>query len=131
MNFTRVLAQHRQPMIRFLGKRSPPAKIDHTPQVHPASPTGSLPSSFAAYRQKAQQHGPLTSDFQSGGSRSYGSASQYGGRIGSKSGSSLGPVEAEKGLFFDRDELPARFRRSPLTEGEMEAITSGGASLFA
>ncbi|PNS17317.1 hypothetical protein CAC42_7000 [Sphaceloma murrayae] len=129
MNFTRVLAQHRQPMIRFLGKRTLPTKIDHTPTAHPASPSP-LPSSFANYRQKAQQHGPLTSSFQSG-SRSYGSASQYGGRIGSAPGASLGPVEAQGGLFFDINELPARFRRRPMTEGEIEAVGSGGASMFA
>ncbi|KAG8624482.1 hypothetical protein KVT40_007549 [Elsinoe batatas] len=130
MQLTRVLAQHRQPMIRFLGKRTIPSKIDHTPHPHPASPSNSLPTSFAAYRQKAQQHGPLTSSFQTS-SRGYGSASQYGGKIGAASGQSLGKVEADGGLFFDRDELPARFRRRPLEGWEIEAVGSGGASMFA
>ncbi|KAF4548702.1 Hypothetical protein D9617_26g079170 [Elsinoe fawcettii] len=128
MQLTRVLAQHRQPMIRFLGKRTVPSKIDHTPHAHPASPSNSLPSSFAAYRQKAQQHGPLTSSFQS--TRGYGTG-QYGGKIGAASGQSLGKVEADGGLFFDRDELPARFRRTKLEAWEIDAVSSGGASMFA
>ncbi|OCK77414.1 hypothetical protein K432DRAFT_358636 [Lepidopterella palustris CBS 459.81] len=120
MNATRQLLQHRQPMIRFLGKRTTPTKIDHTPQAHPASPSSSLPESFASYRKKAQQHGPLNQQ------------SQYAtGSIGGKSGASLGPVEAGKGIYFDRSELPARFQRTPWSQAEIEAIESGGASLFA
>ncbi|ORY12268.1 hypothetical protein BCR34DRAFT_483026 [Clohesyomyces aquaticus] len=120
MNATKVLLQQRQPMIRFLGKRTVPSKIDHTPQAHPASPTHSLPESFASYRQKAQQHGPLNQ------------TNQYstGGWIGRKSGSSLGPVEAGKGTAFDRSDLPQRFQRLAWTQAEIEAIESGGASLF-
>ncbi|KAF1960146.1 hypothetical protein CC80DRAFT_286770 [Byssothecium circinans] len=117
MNATKILHQGRQPMIRFLGKRSTPSKIDHAPQAHPASPTHSLPESFASYRQKAQQHGPLNQTNNAG--------------IGSSSGSSLGPVEAGKGNFFDRSELPQRFQRLSWTQAEIEAVESGGASLFA
>jgi small subunit ribosomal protein YMR-31 len=89
--------------------------------VHPASPSQSLPESFATYRQKAQQHGPLnqTSSFSSGG------------HIGGTPGASLGPIEAGKGLYFDRSELPARFQRLAWTQAEIEAVESGGASLFA
>jgi len=94
--------------------------VDHTPRVHPASPTGVLPDSFAAYRAKAQQHGPLGhSSFTSGGG------------VGGRSGSSLGPVQPAPGEFFDRAELPARFGRLAWTEAEIEAIESGGASMFA
>ncbi|KAF2256366.1 hypothetical protein BU26DRAFT_513200 [Trematosphaeria pertusa] len=120
MNATKVLLQGRQPMIRFLGKRTTPAKVDHTPQAHPASPTHSLPDSFASYRQKAQQHGPLnqTTKFSTGG-------------IGGTPGASLGPVEAGKGTFFDRSELPQRFQRLAWTQSEIEAVESGGASLYA
>ncbi|KAF2635132.1 hypothetical protein P280DRAFT_523421 [Massarina eburnea CBS 473.64] len=119
MNATKILQQGRQPMIRFLGKRTTPSTIDHTPKVHPASPTHSLPESFASYRQKAQQHGPLnqTNKFSTG--------------IGSSSGSSLGPIEAGKGSFFDRSELPQRFQRLSWSQAEIEAVESGGASLFA
>ncbi|KAG9656624.1 hypothetical protein KCU98_g9783, partial [Aureobasidium melanogenum] len=121
MNATRTLFA-RQPMIRFLGKRSIPTKIDHTPHAHPAAPTSELPESFASYRQKAQQHGPLHRRT---------SASQYGGFVGGKPGKSLGPVEPASGEFFDRSELPARFARTSWSAAEIEAIESGGASLFA
>ncbi|KAI9831126.1 MAG: hypothetical protein M1819_005214 [Sarea resinae] len=122
MNATKVLrqaaaAQHRTPLIRFLGKRSAPSSIDHTPAAHPAAPSNRLPDSFAAYREKAQQHGPLSqrANFSSSSSRS---------------GESLGPVEAPAGMYFDRDELPSRFRRTPFSQAEIEAIESGGASMF-
>ncbi|KAF2625612.1 hypothetical protein BU25DRAFT_492866 [Macroventuria anomochaeta] len=119
MNATKILQAGRQPMIRFLGKRTTPSHVDHTPQAHPASPTHSLPESFASYRQKAQQHGPLNQ------SRDYSSG------VGSTPGSSLGPVEAGKGFFFDRSELPARFQRMTWSQAEIDAIESGGASMFA
>jgi small subunit ribosomal protein YMR-31 len=98
--------------------------VDNTPQPHPASPTHALPESFASYRQKAQQHGPLNP-----GLRGY--SSIVGGHIGGAPGTSLGRVEAGKGEYFDRSELPARFQRMSWTEAEMEAIESGGASLRA
>ncbi|KAH0414451.1 hypothetical protein KCU90_g15680, partial [Aureobasidium melanogenum] len=98
------------------------AEIDHTPHAHPAAPTSELPESFASYRQKAQQHGPLHRRT---------SASQYGGFVGGKPGKALGPVEPASGEFFDRSELPARFARTSWTAAEIEAIESGGASLFA
>ncbi|KAF2490904.1 hypothetical protein BU16DRAFT_530494 [Lophium mytilinum] len=120
MNATKQLLQHRQPMIRFLGKRHTPTSIDHTPHAHPASPTHSLPESFASYRQKAQQHGPLNQQNH-----------LPIGAIGGKPGASLGPVEAGKGMFFDRSELPARFQRTPWTQAEIDAIESGGASMHA
>lgn len=146
----------RTPLIRFIGKRHTPSKyyitklrgilmfvqacsilllsnyiltssllenVDHTPHPHPASPTGSLPAnfgmkngnshtSFSSYRDSAQQHGPLRKS------------------IGLSPASKLGPVEAPKGQYFDRNELPERFRRSPLSLAEIEAIETGGAALF-
>ncbi|KAF2797928.1 hypothetical protein K505DRAFT_322224 [Melanomma pulvis-pyrius CBS 109.77] len=123
MQATKLLLQGRQPMIRFLGKRTTPAKVDHTPHAHPASPTHSLPESFASYRQKAQQHGPLNQTNQY--------SSVVGGHIGGAPGASLGPIEAGKGLFFDRSELPARFQRLVWTQAEIDAVESGGASLHA
>ncbi|OJD33544.1 ribosomal protein mitochondrial [Diplodia corticola] len=114
----RRLAQ-RQPMIRFLGKHNPPANIDHTPRAHPAAPSQSLPESFASYRQKAQQHGPLNKRTFSSGS------------IGSQPGSALGSVNPGKGEYFDRSELPPRFGRLSWSAAEIEAIESGGASLVA
>ncbi|CAL3967565.1 unnamed protein product [Diplocarpon coronariae] len=116
----------RTPLIKFIGKRSAPASVDHSPHVHPASPSHELPAdftsshksvSFSSYRQQAQQHGPL--------GRSKGSD----GTLGSLSGQSLGPVTPAKGEFFDRSELPARFRRQPIDISEIDAIETGGATL--
>ncbi|TVY68751.1 hypothetical protein LSUE1_G006381 [Lachnellula suecica] len=113
----------RTPLIKFLGKRSIPSSVDHTPHVHPASPSHELPAdftskgssaSFSSYRQKAQQHGPL---------------GKAGSGIGSTSGHSLGPVAPEKGEFFDRSELPARFQRTLIDMSEIDAIETGGATL--
>ncbi|KAH0553424.1 hypothetical protein GP486_006504 [Trichoglossum hirsutum] len=130
MNTTKVLrqvaaaqtaTQHRLPMIKFIGKRTASESTDHTPQTHPASPSQILPDSFAAYRENAQQHGPLNH-------RS--SISMTGGAVGSKSGQSLGPVEPPRGQYFDRDELPEKFRRKPWTQAEIDAVQTGGASFF-
>lgn len=126
----RAATHGRTPLIKFIGKRSPPESVDHTPHAHPASPSESLPDSFASYRSKAQQHGPL------GGSRarntsapSPASSLSYG-VIGSRPGMELGSIEPKDGEYFDRNELPKRFWRTPFTDAEMEAIQSGGASLY-
>jgi small subunit ribosomal protein YMR-31 len=143
-----VAAAHheRTPMIKFIGKRTIPCKpwahnselilltsiasIDHSPRPHPVSPTKSLPegfgsassspssSSFSSYRDKAQQHGPL--------GRANNGAEKS---VAALSGHALGPVVPEKGQYFDRNELPARFRRTPLTAAEIDAIETGGATL--
>ncbi|ORY64489.1 uncharacterized protein BCR38DRAFT_485637 [Pseudomassariella vexata] len=114
-------AAERTPLIRFIGKHQIPSKVDHTPQPHPASPTGALPgnshSTFSSYRDHAQQHGPLRKTIDTG-------------RIGSQPGAKLGPVAAPKGMYFDRSELPVRFRRAPIEMSEIEAVESGGAALF-
>ncbi|KAL2177298.1 uncharacterized protein P884DRAFT_200146 [Thermothelomyces heterothallicus CBS 202.75] len=130
---TRIFRQaaahaERTPSIKFIGKRTIPASIDHTPKPHPASPTQSLPasftsgsshSSFSVYRDHAQQFGPLRKTIKA----------DVG--IGGARGSQLGPVNPPEGVFFDRNELPARFRRQPLSAAEIEAIETGGATLFA
>ena len=106
------------------------ASVDHTPHAHPASPTHKLPegfgssgpsssTSFSSYRQTAQQHGPLGK-----------SAIRSTGNLGAQSGHSLGSVAPANGEFFDRSELPQRFQRVPMEAWEIEAIDSGGASLF-
>ncbi|KIX04763.1 uncharacterized protein Z518_05633 [Rhinocladiella mackenziei CBS 650.93] len=127
--------QHRTPMIKFIGKRTPPKSIDHTPHAHPASPTPSLPDSFAAYRSKAQQHGPLSGQQRNSFSSSPFSAPTSSpmtyGAIGGTPGRSLGPIQPKKGEYFDRSELPKRFWRAQWTEEEIEAVSSGGASMFA
>ncbi|KAK3903805.1 hypothetical protein C8A05DRAFT_32466 [Staphylotrichum tortipilum] len=117
----------RIPSIRFLGKRTIPASIDHSPQPHPASPTNSLPTSFtngsshnsfSAYRDHAQQFGPLRKTIKT----------EAG--VGGAAGAHLGPVAPPKGVFFDRNDLPSRFHRQPLTAAEIEAIETGGAALY-
>jgi len=120
----------RTPMIKFLGKRTIPASVDHTPHAHPASPTHELPqgftssssssASFSSYRQQAQQHGPLGRNA---------SKSAADGSISAHSGQSLGSVAPAKGEYFDRSELPLRFRRAPLGLAEIDAIETGGATL--
>ncbi|KAL2270651.1 hypothetical protein VTJ83DRAFT_22 [Remersonia thermophila] len=131
---TRVLRQaavhaERTPSIRFLGKRTFPASVDPTPKPHPASPTGALPASwasasahptFSAYRDHAQQFGPLRKTIKA-----------TSGGIGGTAGSELGPVSPPQGVFFDRNDLPPRFHRQPLTAAEIEAIETGGAALYA
>lgn len=113
-------------MIKFLGKRTIPASVDHTPHAHPASPSHELPvdfksadkptsPTFSSYRQHAQQHGPL-------------GRAKTGG-VGEASGHSLGSVSPTRGEYFDRNELPARFRRTPLEMAEIDAIETGGATL--
>ncbi|EER26174.1 hypothetical protein D8B26_003486 [Coccidioides posadasii str. Silveira] len=125
MRVTAVLRQAaaaRTPLIKFVGKRATPAAVDSTPRVHPASPTNELPDSFMKYRSRAQQHGPLNSPSR---------PSAYGGYIGGHSGASLGSVQPKQGEYFDRNDLPERFRRIPWSQAEIEAIETGGASLFA
>ncbi|RMZ84387.1 hypothetical protein DV738_g638, partial [Chaetothyriales sp. CBS 135597] len=106
-----LAAGARTPLIKFLGKRTVPKSVDHAPHAHPASPTHRLPDSFASYRSNAQQHGPLAL-----------------GIIGARSGAELGPVQPAAGEFFDRSELPRRFRKLAWSEEEIDAVNSGGAT---
>lgn len=104
----------------------PPASIDHTPKPHPESPTHSLPSgfqssssSFSEYRDRSQQHGPLR--------RTHTRTAEGG--IGGTSAAALPSIKPAQGFYFDRDELPARFRRPVWSAEEIEAIESGGATM--
>lgn len=134
---TRTLRQaaahaERQPLIKFIGKRTTPAaaSVDHTPQVHPASPTNKLPAdftdahshaSFSSYRDHAQQFGPLRKTIKNAGERG----------IGGSAGADLGSVEAPRGFLFDRNDLPERFRRAKISLEEIESVETGGAAAFA
>ncbi|KAF3765332.1 hypothetical protein M406DRAFT_355876 [Cryphonectria parasitica EP155] len=132
---TRALRQaaahaERVPSIKFLGKRTIPSAVDHTPQPHPASPSSSLPedfssktshASFSEYRQRSQQYGPLR--------KTWTRTAETG--IGAAPAAALPSINPANGVFFDRDELPARFRRSVWSAEEIEAIESGGASVAA
>ena len=97
--------------------------------MHPASPSESLPESFASYRQKASQHGPMMRNNSRGGGAAQAPAQAYGA-IGGSTARMLGSVQPKEGEVWDRNELPKRFRRTAFTEAEMEAIESGGASMF-
>ena len=123
----------RTPLIKFIGPRTIPSSVDHTPRPHPASPSGALPesfggygnsgsasrhASFSSYRDHAQQHGPLQKSIRA----------EVG--IGGTPGSSMGSVAPPTGVFFDVSELPARFRRAPIDLSEIEAVESGGAALI-
>lgn len=66
----------------------------------------------------------------SSGSASSSAAPQATGLVGGRSGRQLGNVQPKEGEFWDRNELPKRFRRTVYSDAEMEAIESGGASLF-
>ncbi|KAF5974442.1 hypothetical protein FCOIX_8242 [Fusarium coicis] len=130
---TRALRQaavhaERTPLIKFLGPRTIPSNVDHTPKPHPASGVQKLPESwsgygngdaatthksFSSYRDHVQQHGPLQK-------------SGFGGTPAA----SLGSVKPPQGVAFDVSELPTRFHRAPLNAAEIEAIESGGAALF-
>ena len=65
----------------------------------------------------------------SSGSGSSSAGAQPTGAVGGRSGRQLGSVQPKEGEFWDRNELPKRFRRAVFSEAEMEAIESGGASL--
>lgn len=114
-----------------------PPEIDHSPHVHPAAPSPQLPESFASYREKATQHGPLKSTPPQSSTISSASSSTAAppqhplGEIGGKSAKELGPIRIGKGEYADRSELPQRFHRTPWSTAEIEAIESGGASLYA
>lgn len=136
---TRALRQaaahaERTPLIKFIGPRTIPSSIDHTPKPHPASPSGELPESFSAYgnsssasrhvsfssyRDHAQQHGPLQKTIR---------GAEAG--IGGSSGAQLGSIQPPSGVLFDMSELPVRFRRAPIDLAEIEAVESGGAALM-
>ena len=152
MQATRRLLQHRQPLIKFIGRRQIPQsrsipifhqawhnehefpEIDHAPHVHPAAPSSELPKSFAQYREEAIQHGPLTGSQKSstppsGSAKPQSPVNPYGS-IGGKSARELGPIRAGKGEVLDRNDLPRRFQRVPWSQAEIDAIESGGASMF-
>ncbi|KAI4210712.1 MAG: hypothetical protein LQ351_006488 [Letrouitia transgressa] len=139
----------RHPLIKFLGKRSfpqpPTQSSDQEPHPHPASPTHDLPTSFVAYRSKAQQHGPLAHSSSSSSPSEEPAAAQdisasssaspdvgsKAGRAGvrPRSGHDLGAVEPARGTgeVMDRSELPERFHLLAWTEEEIERVELGGA----
>lgn len=96
-----TLVNLRTPLIRFLGKRSHTASVDHTPQAHPLSPTHKLPSSFSTASP----------------SKSSAPSSQ----------SSLKYTPPAPGEYGARSELPLRFRYRLVEDEEISSINAGGA----
>ncbi|ODV91709.1 hypothetical protein CANCADRAFT_74955 [Tortispora caseinolytica NRRL Y-17796] len=89
-----------KPLIHFIGRRSwQKATQDLAPKLHPLDPHKELPSSFAAYRLKAQQHGPLVK--------------------------SSGLPNA--GEVIARFQLPKRFQYPVVEDLEIDIVNSGGA----
>ena len=135
------LAQHRTPMIKFLGKRSAPKQVDHTPHLHPADPHPSLPDSFAesfvSYREQVQNPGAATSSQSSSPPNNDSiqkppqpQPNKPYGLIGGKSGKDLGSVAPAEGEYFSRSELPRRFQPPVWEQPEIDAVNSGGASFY-
>ncbi|KAF5094523.1 hypothetical protein D0Z03_002064 [Geotrichum reessii] len=98
-----TLATLRTPLIRFLGKRTFPSSIDHTPKPHPQSPTQKLPASFFQAATPS-----FASNFSTG-----------------KMPSS--PVAAKEGELFSVTELPSRFRTREMSDLEIETVNLGSA----
>ena len=127
----RVRASYVCPHIIYIANSLPP-EIDHAPRVHPASPSPTLPKSFAQYREGAIQHGPLKGNDQPSAASSKPRAFERSYlAIGSKSAKELGPIKPGVGEFLDRNELPQRFRRTKWSQAEIDAIETGGASMSA
>lgn len=81
----------------------------HDPQPHPQAPDNTLPkpiTDFKRYRANAQQHGPLA----------------RAGHFPSRQNNNNNNSSEQQDVYFDRNELPARFRRSVLSAEEIEAI---------
>lgn len=49
------------PLIKFLGKRSTPKNVDHTPKVHPLSGMKTLPASFGTSSAGGSSNGGSSS----------------------------------------------------------------------
>ncbi|VVT50061.1 uncharacterized protein SAPINGB_P002581 [Magnusiomyces paraingens] len=97
----------RTPLIHFLGKRTVPVNIDHTPRPHPMSPTGKLPPSFSSFTPSA------------------GIAASSG-----STATALKYTPPAPGEYAAIKDLPARFRFKTLSDAEIENINEGGASVL-
>lgn len=52
------------------------------------------------------------------------------GFVGGRAARDLGSIKPKEGEYFDVSELPKRFHRRQYSDEEMDAVTSGGASLW-
>ncbi|KAG0259160.1 hypothetical protein BG011_002820 [Mortierella polycephala] len=102
-----AVAQARVPMIRFIGPRSALPKEHHEATRHPAAPKD------ADYPLKA---GTPTKASPSSSSKP-------------SSASTPGPLGTSR-LEMNFAELPKRFHHPQLTEAEIEAVETGGATMI-
>jgi len=100
MHASRAVLKH-TPLIHFLGKRTIPKNIDHTPHVHPLSGMTQLPKSF----------------FGGAGAGGAGSAAA------TESASSPGALDSVL-------DLPQRFKMPAISEEELEQVNSGAAEFI-
>ncbi|RSH83296.1 uncharacterized protein EHS24_006971 [Apiotrichum porosum] len=105
---TLVRAAARTPMIQFIGKRSWPTG-PHTPAPHPAAPK-EIVEAFAAFIAKSQ-------------------AAPAAGKAVSTAGYiPLYKASAKQADFEDWEAPSYLWQRPEMTEREMEAVMSGGAT---
>ena len=52
------------------------------------------------------------------------------GLVGGKTGRQLGAIKPKEGEYFDRSELPVRFRTRVYEEAEIDAVQTAGASMW-
>ncbi|CAO3567810.1 unnamed protein product [Mortierella alpina] len=98
-------ARARVPLIKFLGPRRLLPKEHHEPTRHPAAPKDSaFPLKTIAPTSSPSQSRPASTSATSG------------------------PNGVSR-QTMDFAELPARYRHPPLTEAEIEAIETGGATM--
>ncbi|SHO78610.1 Uncharacterized protein MSYG_2957 [Malassezia sympodialis ATCC 42132] len=113
-------ARARSPMISFPDRKAP--KPSHEPQPHPDAPAD-IQKDFARFREVLES-GP---HFDASKLKPF-SLSDFAPKAPSKSSSSISKDAVDQ--VFD---LPARYWNTPslrLSEAEMDAVQSGGASML-
>ncbi|KAB8259934.1 hypothetical protein BDV32DRAFT_138456 [Aspergillus pseudonomiae] len=103
--------------IRAIGQNFVTRSLGHPSRLSSMSPAGSSYDSFAAYRSRAYQHGPLHH------------ASLMRGSLNSSSVTSEEFINSSR-EYLDHRNLSSQTHHLPWTEAEIDAIESGGASLL-
>ncbi|KAF7623079.1 hypothetical protein F9C07_2286512 [Aspergillus flavus] len=107
----------RAPRIRALGQHFVTRSAGQPSRLPSMSSTRSSYDSFAAYRSRAYQHGPLHQ------------ASFMRALANSRSGAYEKALNS-RGEYIDHGDLSSQTHHLPWTEAEIDAIESGGASLL-
>ncbi|KAE8139508.1 hypothetical protein BDV38DRAFT_280862 [Aspergillus pseudotamarii] len=103
--------------IRALGQHFVTLSVGHQPRSISMSSASSSYDSFAAYRTRAYQHGPLHQ------------ASLMRRFVNSGSGTSRKPINPSR-EYIDRVDFSSQTHHLPYTEAEIDAIESGSATLL-